>query len=45
MSIANTETPVLVQTDSRVSVDGVAAPEEDVDVDALYDTVMRKGLK
>ena len=45
VSIAATETQALVQTGSVVMVDGAAVQTEDVDVDALYDTVMRKGLK
>ncbi len=45
VSIENAETPVLVQIGSRVVVDGEAEPASDVDVDALYDTVMRKGFR
>ena len=43
--IENAETAVLVQTGSRVVVDGEAAESRDIDVDALYETVMRKGLR
>ena len=45
VSIENAETPVLVQTGSRVVVDGEAVPASDIDVDALYETVMRKGFR
>jgi hypothetical protein len=38
-------TPVLVQTDNVVKLDGELVETQDVDVDALYDTIMRKGLK
>ena len=43
--VSDTETPVLVQTGSRVKVDGEEIETRDIDVDALYDTVMRKGLR
>jgi hypothetical protein len=45
VSIEDSETVTLVQTGSRISVDGVAVETRDVNVDALYDTVMRKGLR
>jgi hypothetical protein len=45
VAIEGSELAVLVQTGSRVSVDGVDAETQDIDVDALYDTVMRKGLR
>lgn len=34
---------VMAQTGSTILVDGAAALEEDIDVDRLYETVMRKG--
>jgi hypothetical protein len=43
--IENAETAILVQSGSRVELDGVAAEARDIDVDALYETVMRKGLR
>jgi len=43
--ISDTETPVLVQTNSVVSIDGEAAETREINVDALYETVMRKGLR
>lgn len=45
VAISNTETPALAQTGSAVIVDGVELETRDVDVDALYETIMRKGLK
>lgn len=45
VAIVATERPVLVQTGSRASVDGEEVVAEDVDVDALYETVMRPGLR
>ena len=43
--IVAVERPVLVQTGSVVIVDGVVAETSDVDVDALYETVMMPGLR
>jgi hypothetical protein len=43
--VIGAEKPVLAQTGSIVEIDGVAAPTEDIDVDALYETVMRPGLR
>jgi hypothetical protein len=45
VTISNSETPVLVQTDSVVSLNGTVIDTTDVDVDVLYDTVMQKGLQ
>jgi hypothetical protein len=45
VAISNTETPALAQTGSSVSIDGQELATTDVDVDALYETVMRKGLR
>jgi hypothetical protein len=45
ITIKNAETPVLVQTGSRVQVDGQNIDTRDVDVGELYETVMRKGLR
>ncbi len=45
VTVRDAETVTLVQNGSRVSVDGSEAETTDVDVDALYETVMRKGLK
>jgi hypothetical protein len=45
VTIEATDTPVLVQTDSRVAIDGVESETRDVDVDALYETVMKPGLR
>jgi hypothetical protein len=44
IAITDAATPVLVQTGSEVTLDGERMETQDVDVDALYDTVMRKGL-
>jgi hypothetical protein len=41
--IRDAEESVLVQTGSVVELDGERIETRDVDVDALYDTVMRKG--
>jgi hypothetical protein len=35
----------IAQKGSRISIDGKAVESRDLDVDALYETVMRKGLK
>jgi hypothetical protein len=43
--IENAETAILVQSGSRVELDGVAAEARDIDIDTLYETVMRKGLR
>ncbi|HJP04253.1 MAG: hypothetical protein CL799_13520 [Chromatiales bacterium] len=45
VSIDSAETPVLVQTGSRVQLDGAEQETRDVNVDALYETVMRPGLR
>ncbi len=45
VAIKDTRTPVLVQTGSRVQVDGEDSEVQDIDVDALYETIMRKGLR
>ena len=39
------QTEVLVQNLNAVVLDGQEIETQDVDVDALYETVMRKGLK
>jgi hypothetical protein len=44
IAITAAATPVLVQTGSEVTLDGERMDTQDIDVDALYDTVMRKGL-
>ncbi|MEJ2139109.1 MAG: CotH kinase family protein [Gammaproteobacteria bacterium] len=43
--ISESETTVLAQTGSRIVVDGEEAESRDVNVDALYETIMRKGLR
>jgi hypothetical protein len=43
--ISNTDTPVLVQTLSQIVVDGKNIATNDVDVDSLYETVMKPGLR
>ncbi|NND53902.1 MAG: hypothetical protein HKN56_02900 [Gammaproteobacteria bacterium] len=45
VTIAETAQPTLVQTGSRVTIDNVEQQSEDVDVDALYETVMKPGLR
>jgi hypothetical protein len=45
VAINGAQTPVLVQTGSRVQVDGEDSETQDIDVDALYETVMRKGVR
>ncbi|MGI9289838.1 MAG: hypothetical protein ACR2QG_01015, partial [Gammaproteobacteria bacterium] len=44
IEINSTDQLALVQKGSQVILDGVSLPAQDMDVDALYDTVMRKGL-
>lgn len=41
----NVDRTTLVQNGSRVSLDGQIADTQDIDVDALYETVMRKGVQ
>jgi hypothetical protein len=43
--INGAEEPVIAQLGSRISIDGIAAEARDLDVEALYETVMHKGLK
>ncbi|MDP6437864.1 MAG: CotH kinase family protein [Gammaproteobacteria bacterium] len=43
--IDSAETPVLVQTGSRVQLDGTEQETRDINVAALYETVMRPGLR
>jgi hypothetical protein len=43
--LRNTETLVLAQTDSAVSVDGELVETRDIDVGALYETIMKPGLR
>lgn len=38
-------TAALAQTDSVIELDGALVPTQDVDVDALYETIMRPGLR
>ena len=45
VSIQSADQSVIAQTGSRISVDGTVVETRDVDVDALYETVMRKGMK
>ncbi|MCP4090709.1 MAG: hypothetical protein GY746_13120 [Gammaproteobacteria bacterium] len=45
ITISETENSFLVQTNSFVSVDGVEIETRDVNVDALYETIMQKGLR
>jgi hypothetical protein len=45
VEVVDSDTPVIVQTGSELVVDGVGAPTRDVDVDALYETIMRPGLR
>ena len=45
IDIESTDTPTIVQTGSVLRLDGVDAETRDVDVDALYETVMRPGLR
>ena len=45
VEIGETDTRSIVQTGSKVTIDGVEAETEDVDVDALYETIMRPGLR
>ena len=44
ITVSGVPTPVLVQTGSVVTLDGKTIEPEDVDVDALYETIMRKGF-
>ena len=41
----NTDQAALVQTGNSVVIDGQPWPTKDVDVDALYETIMYKGLR
>ncbi|MGD2167304.1 MAG: CotH kinase family protein [Gammaproteobacteria bacterium] len=41
IEIDATETPALAQTHSSISLNGAAIPTQDLDVDALYESVMR----
>jgi hypothetical protein len=45
VSIVATEVPVLVQTGNRVNIDGADSVARDVNVDALYETIMKPGLR
>jgi hypothetical protein len=45
VKIAATSTEALAQTGSVVVIDGEAIEASDVNVDALYETIMRKGLR
>lgn len=45
VEIHGSETQVLVQSGSSISVNGEFVTPQDVDVDELYATIMRKGLK
>ena len=44
VQIDATDIPVLAQTGNQISVDGVAAETRDINVGALYETVMKPGL-
>ncbi|MFQ5610491.1 MAG: hypothetical protein ACE5F8_09530, partial [Woeseiaceae bacterium] len=43
--VEDTDTPAIVQTGSVLTLDGDAVAAQDIDVDALYETVMRPGLR
>ena len=43
--ITDTERPALAQSGSRMEIDGEPAKARDLDVDQLYDTVMRPSLR
>jgi hypothetical protein len=45
VSITATDTPVIVQTGNQIVIDTIEAETQDVDVDALYETLMRPGLR
>ncbi len=45
VTVTATSTPVIAQNQSRIIVDGVDAETRDIDVDALYETIMRKGSR
>lgn len=45
VSIADTDTRAIAQTGNTLTIDGVQESTQDVDVDALYETVMRPGLR
>jgi hypothetical protein len=45
VQITAAERPVLAQTGSVIAIDGTVVETEDVDVDALYETIMRPGLR
>jgi hypothetical protein len=45
VSITGTDTPVVVQTGNQMTIDTIEVETQDVDVDALYETVMHPGLR
>jgi len=45
MNLKGNRATAVVQIGSRVVIDGVEQQAEDIDVDELYDTVMRPGLR
>jgi hypothetical protein len=45
VAIGETENTALAQTNSVISIDGQEVETRDVNVDALYETIMQKGLR
>jgi hypothetical protein len=45
LQLNNNRTTAVAQTGSSIVVDGVPIKTEDVDVDEMYDTIMRPGLR
>ncbi len=45
VQVEATEIPVLAQTASKILLDGVAVETRDINVDALYETIMKPGLR
>jgi len=45
LKLKDNRTIAVAQTGSRIELDGVPVKPEDVDVDAMYDTIMRPGLR
>jgi hypothetical protein len=45
LTLSDNRTIAIAQTGSSISIDGVPVEAKDVDVDAMYDTIMRPGLR
>jgi hypothetical protein len=45
LKLTGNRTIAVAQTGSRIEIDGIPVQAEDVDVDVMYDTIMRPGLR